>query len=391
MVIMHKRYLSVVEAIAGLQQTGVPLVAAQKGVLDSANVNDDPGLYYFVPLLAQRFHLPADAAIDVFLGGMLGLAVLLGLLGCWLFLRTWPGRLAALVQVALVGGVALVTGDVYVAPVAAVVGGVPLFLYFVARGRADVPFGLFLFAVGVGTAIAQTVRTHAGTPVWLLIVTWLVLGFRAPRGRKLALVGSLVCGIVAWQAFFGTRIDRRDAYLVRHQPGYVLQHRDHIVWSSIYEGLGFLSNNHGLVWNDEAAGANIDRIAPGLRFTSPEYEQVVRGEVLRIAREHPYFTARTLFAKLGVMGMYLLFSAHLGLLAAMLSARSLVRDASFWPAMALAGVPGVLVMPWHGYVSGFLALSALYAVVSIDRAVAAGLPAALGRLRALAGLPQARP
>lgn len=387
MVIMPKRYLSIVETMAGLQQTGVPLVAAQNGLLDSANVNDDPGIYYFVPLIAQRFHLSADAAIDVFLGGMLGLSVLLGLLGCWLVLRTWPGRLAALVQLALIGGLALVTGDVYVAPVAAAVGCVPLFLYFVARGRADVPFALFLFAAGAATAIAQTVRTYAGTPVWLLIVTWLVLGFRAPRGRKLVLVGSLVCGIVAWQAFFGAMLDRRDAYLVRSQPGYAVQHRVHIVWSSIYEGLGFLSNDYGLVWNDEAAGANIDRIAPGLRFTSPEYEQVVRGEVMRIVREHPYFTARTLFAKLGVMAMYLLFSAHLGLAAAALSARSLVRDASFWPAMALAGLPGVLVMPWHGYVSGFLALAALYAIVSIDRAAVAGLPAALARLRALAGLP----
>jgi hypothetical protein len=367
--IMPKRYMGIAETIAGLQQTGVPLVAAKGGVLDSATTNDDPGIYYFVPLLARQFNLSLDQSIDAFLVGLVALGFLLGLAGCWFLFRTWSGRLLAVVPLGLVSGVALVTGDVYVAPVAAVLGVVPFFLHLALRGSGTVPFAGFLLLAGVGTAMAQTVRIHSGTPVWILIATWILFGVTGGARRKLVLGACLALGILGWQGFFSSRLDRRDAYLTSNQPGFTPQHRVHIFWSPIYEGLGFLGNDFGLVWNDEAARANIEAIAPGVRFTSPEYEQIVKAEVVRLTREHPYFMARTVFAKLGVMFMLLLFTAHVGLIAAWLYPKGWVLETSFWLPMALSSLPGVLVMPWHGYVSGFLALAAVYAAVSLDHAL----------------------
>ena len=88
------------------------------------------------------------------------------------------------------------------------------------------------------------------------------------------------------------------------------------MWHSVYIGLGYLPNDLGIRYRDDFAIAKVNELAPDSGYLTPQYEAVLRGEVARVAREHPGFVLRTVVAKLWALGVHLLWFANIGLLAA---------------------------------------------------------------------------
>ena len=370
--VMQCRIADVSHAIAGYAKTGVGLVGWNGEKFLSGNMGDDPGLYYFVPRIAALTHTETRHAISLFLIGLALLGLIPGIIGALLHFKTWTGKAIACAAMGLLTVISLRVGDVYIASSASVFATIPLFLYFAAKNRFTPQFGFFLFAAGIAVGAADWIRAQAGYGPLLFMAVAIGFGLtKIALKQRAALLACLVVGMFASGLVFRSIHNRGEAYLAAHQPGYQPLAQRHVVWHSIYIGLGFLDNPYGIKYLDEIGRDKAASIDPDVAFCSADYERIIRGEVFRIARAHRGFVLETLFAKAGVLLMYLLLFANIGLLAARRIPAPRWLNAAFFTGMAFSALPGLLVMPDLSYVLGYAALAVLYGVVSVNRALEA--------------------
>ena len=125
----------------------------------------------------------------------------------------------------------------------------------------------------------------------------------------------------------------------------------------------------GIVYKDSVAEDKVRSISPNTVKRSPEYEQILKYEVLYILRYKRDFFIYTVFAKIGVMLFFLLKSANLGLIAAYFYPKNRSLDFAFVSALLFSSLFGILVMPLVHYVLGFIAFALFYGLVSVNEAI----------------------
>ena len=118
---------------------------------------------------------------------------------------------------------------------------------------------------------------------------------------------------------------------------------------------------------EDAAITRAQALKPGVGYMTPEYQQTLREEIVRIARADPAFVARTLLAKCWVLFRLLFYYANFGLLAALVRPKGWATESAFGSALAFGALSGVLVLPSVKYTLGFIALAALYGLFGLNR------------------------
>ena len=74
----------------------------------------------------------------------------------------------------------------------------------------------------------------------------------------------------------------------------------------------------------------------------------------------------TFFAKIGILLMYLVIFANVGLVAAFFYPKPWQIECAFWGALATSSLFSILVLPTIEYSLGFIAFATLYGIVSIN-------------------------
>lgn len=367
--LMPSRYMCLQQTLKGLRKTGIPLVGDTSDGLAPAEHGDDAGLFYFVPWFANSFGLNLDKAIDVFLGGILVIAFLAGTSGLFLFLTNWPSRILALLGMFWVARASFNVGDIYLVQSSVVMALVPWFLYLSRERKLSRGLAVFAFFAGLCAAVSNQIRGQSGTAVLLWGLCIIAFYLNCSRTRKLLLMGVLFAGCLIPTVYFHEVLARRNNFLTHTTLQTIELSGRHVIWSPIYLGFGFLSNELVPAFLDAVAARKVASISPGVPYLSDEYEGILRKEVFSLIRHHPSFVVETLAAKMGVICLRLLVCANVGLLAAALYSKSWPIEVAFWLAIGFNSLFGLLVMPISNYLLGFIAFGTLYALVSIDHAL----------------------
>jgi hypothetical protein len=369
--LMPARYQQLRRALEGFQRTGVPLVAFDGNSFYGAGFSDDLGEYYLIPKLASFLDLRLPTAVDVFLGTILCVSFLAGLVGFFFLFRHGPSRTVALIGLFLLFLGTFREGDVYILLSSTTVALVPWLLYFVQRGVADGWFATFASGAGLCAGFANLIRSHSGTGFMLFMAIAVLFALRCRWRSRILLIAVAVAACAAPSLYFRSLRDRRDAYLNGVQPSRALIQEQHPFWHSVYIGFGFLSNEMVPAYSDEVAVNKVAAISPDAHYLSAEYEEVLKNQVFFLIRHHFSFVVLTLAAKVGVICFALLLCGNVGLLAAALYPKTWPIEAAFWVAIAFSSLSGLLVIPYPKYLLGFMAFATLYAVVSVDHALEA--------------------
>ena len=342
--------------IAGFERSGVPLVAFDSRGYTAAGTADDIGLYLFVPKIMRLFHLSLPAAVMLFLGGLIAVSFAAGAAALYrLDGRRVTARSALTLGALLVATIA--AWNVYSVLSCAVVALVPWILV-VLRGPADgrgAP--VFFLGAGAAAAVANSIRVHAGTAVLVFALALLASDLSREARLRARLAAALLAGFLVMGAAFSTVIARRDAFLAAHQPDAVPT-RGHVFWHAVYFGFSFLNSPYNLPTTDGGVQAVVHAAAPGTKDFSPEYERTARRLAVRFAATHPYFVLRTLCAKAGILALYFVIFANVGLTGG--APLPVPWRVAFGVAIAFSALPGLLVTPYHFYMLGFMAFAALY-------------------------------
>ena len=104
------RYDRLNETLAGLNQSGVPLVAVDGHSLAPAGAGDDPGLFYVIPQLAHSLGISIDQSLVLFFGAAWLLTATVAVVAIYFLCQTWFRRTIAWAALAVLFGAVHVIG-----------------------------------------------------------------------------------------------------------------------------------------------------------------------------------------------------------------------------------------------------------------------------------------
>ncbi len=380
MEIMEYRYNSLKESIVGYEKTGIPLVSFDGTSFKPTGYADDLGLYYFVPKIVDIFEVTLDQAVNIVLFGVIFSSFIIGLLCLFYLFKSKVTRIFALASLSLISFISYKVGGIYIFAPAIAISAVPIFL-IVARDENLTKKGLiFILFAGIAIGISNSFRVHSGTPIAIFCLITLLLGARFGRVEKTVSLAVLIVGLLIPAIYLSIILDSRDAFLTKKIPGYQKPIRHNTPWHSIYIGFGFLNNPFGIEYKDQVAISKVNAVSKNVEFASEEYERILKVEVHNLIKEHPYFTFMTLASKVGVVLCFFIIFANIGIPSSFIYRKPLWLDMAFALTIISQSLQGITVMPYHQYLLGFFAMSALFCVVSINDAINNG---ALGKLTAL--------
>ena len=366
---METRYEALHQTMAGLEKTGTPLIAYNGTHFGPAGSTDISGIHYFIPKIAHSFNTSIDGAMMIFYLSWNLAALLLGLLGVLLLFRTWLGKAISVMALAFLSVIVFSHGYIYSFLASAVMATAPLLLYFCKKKRVSRWFIAFCFLAGMGLWTSNYLRAYAGVGPMIFMGVVLAFYIRVPWRVKGILMGTVALGVLV-SFLYGTFLfGQRDDFLAAHEPGKL--YRQYNFWHSFYIGFGYLENDLGIRYKDEVAMAKVRSISPDAVYLSQEYNDILRNEVIKLFKEHPYFALQTLAAKGAYILLLLLMFANIGLLAAFLYPKDRGLDLAFFLGLLFQTSYG-LIMPRVWYLLGFAAFATLYGLVSINEALERG-------------------
>ncbi len=351
--------------IDGFAASGVPLVTRVGSAFGKADLSDDPGLYLFAGPLGAWFGLDAARAATLFFLLILSLSCLVGSAGVWKAFLTPAGRAVGTLALIALTLVAWRIGDVYMVSAATLMAPIPWLLHVrrTARPRAVLAFAA---ATGLFAGASNLVRSHSGTALAVVALAAFALAASIPARLRATAAAVLLAGMLIAPAGLTLVHRHREAFLSTVATIPPAAASGHPLWHSIYIGLGYVPNGHGITYRDEVAFAFVKERDPGALSGSEESESILRREVFRLAAADPAFVARNVGAKLLAIACYLLAFANIGLVSLILARPPWRELVPLLLGLAFTALPGVLVVPMPGYLLGFIAMSTLTGIYGID-------------------------
>ncbi len=364
---MEYRYRQLENTISALNETNIPLTSLVNNSYTPAGFTDDLGIYYFIPWIAKFLGISLDPAINIFFGLLLFIGITISLC-CFSFaFKQGAARMISSVGLGLLMIAAYRYSDVYSTSYFAIASTIPLFILWDQKSsKFDWKFIALLAFSGIIIGYSNIIRTHAGTGVFLFLVSWLLLNKELTKTDKLISLITLTVFIGIPYGHFKFLETNRDAFLTKIDPLYQPISIAHPKWHSIYIGFGFLDNKYGIKYSDIISQEKAMSINPKAAYCSPEYEQILKNQCFLLAKNDPKFVLKTVFMKSITLFFRFLQFANFGLLIAFFYVKPSARYViPFIIAALFYSIPGILTMPINVYVSGLANISGMFGIYMI--------------------------
>jgi len=371
--IMWSRYDQLIEAMDGYRISGVPLVGYLDSKFTTIHNAEDLGIFYFIPQFASIFNLTLDQSIIYFFYSIVIISFILGIIGFFLYFKSFLARFISLVVLLIISAATIRIGGLYSLSSSIVMAVIPCFLYLLKRNKIDKYFYFFIILASFFISWAGFIRLNTGFGILLFIVISLFFNFNFKMKQKIFIILILLTGYLIPQLYIKNLHNNRDAFLSQHIENYEKPLGHHILWHSIFMGFSFLDNKYGIEYVDTVAHNFAKKVNPNVKYISLEHDDILRKLVFKLLRKDPLFVFSTIFAKAGVIIMYLLVGANIGLILSIFYRKELPLELAFWCSLIFCTLNGLLVLPRPHYLLEFIAFSTLYGLFSINYALENGL------------------
>jgi hypothetical protein len=362
--LMTSRYFGMVRASRGYQCTGTVTVGFDGYRYFQSAMGDDPGLMEWVPTLSRLTGLSLAEAYDI----TILLTIVAGLfIGYAAFWKLYPDRLLRWIGAGIflcLGFAEVRVADEYIFQISPLIAGIPWLLYFALARR---PYALTASAAALAFLCSWCSLLRAGTiPICM---TFLIAMFFIRRRIQRAFVPCLllVLACIPSVVFERSLNARRDAALAK--VGETATAPDsHVLWHTLYIGLGFIPNAEVSEYRDGVAGDKVRSIDPTATYASTRYEAIIKHEVWNLAKRRPILVMGILTAKAGiVICLFLILLYPVRRL--MFTERALLwLDVAIILTMGMSAMSAIAAVPRTSYLLTFLCLGFLYSGIKLCRA-----------------------
>lgn len=337
---------------------------------------DDMGIVYFATLVHSSFGTGAIESAQIFVYALLISALIIGWLGALVAFQEIKQRLFVTLGFALISTVALAThAGVYAASSAIAIAVIP-WLVAICRPAYEVKPWMFIavfLLTGVLFGLTDFVRAYAGAPVLVFALTLLLFNRYGRAVLRLAALTALVIGTAGPMVYFGSLFQDRDAFILSQDASYAPPLKRHLFWHTAYIGLGYTTNDFGVVWSDAHAFEVLEERAPGTPQLSAESERVHKQLFIETITQHPVFALMNIAAKLGVLAVMVGLFANLGLLVRGNCGLDPPLRLAFLTSTLMASSYGILAIPAINYTTQLVVIAAMYGIFTLAVAQTQGL------------------
>lgn len=371
LLIMPMRLEHLTNIAAAYLKTGIFLVEQHGDTFVHPMHLDDWGIYMIVPQFIKLFHLPIVQGISLFFFLFWAFVSIMPAIACTFIYQNYMQRAVAYGALALLAVRTYSWGDVYVASYGAPLVIVPLALYCAKRTRFDRTLCLWSLFVGFWSALMNTIRGFSGYGPLIFFFLFTCTFVRTTQ-QRLTLLLLLAASYGSCALYVHLHYQRSVEFIQNVNPSAPIASNAHPFWHNIFLGFGLLKyrNDTAVEYDDNCAAALISKKYNVTWFDNSAYEAAVKNELIDLIKNNIMLVIFTLFAKIGIMLFWFLLFGNIGLIAAFFVRKPWYIDALFAMLIGYYAVFPVATMPTNTeYCLGFIAVTVLYAIVSINYAV----------------------
>lgn len=177
----------------------------------------------------------------------------------------------------------------YFSPLWAFVMGIPLLIMMFRKVNVYLTSGLIL----VIAMLSNVMRSHSALP---LIMIWFIVLAASIFKKDVSVMSGILLCVLALSSYdlLGTTIPQMvaDRWGVEGRIPY-----NSSPWHSILIGMGYIENDYGLYYDDNAAKNLILEKYPGVEYISPEYYDRCKEMALEIIKDDPIFVLNGIVVK----------------------------------------------------------------------------------------------
>ena len=365
-------------ALRAYKKIGIDFIGmSEDGTPFSVVLNDDVGIFYFIPKIALLFDLSVYKSAEFFFGCLLALSSIVAALSFLFLYKNYSSKFISIFFLFFLSIETIKFVSVGSVHAVCVLGVIPLSLCCFTRKKLKLSFISLLFVfVGVLVGYCHFLRAYCHVAPVLFFLTILFFSKLYETHKKIILVLSLLLGILIPYCHIKLNLNESKNYLT--SCGVECNGLEgHIFWHSLFAGMGYLSNSSGFKWDDRTVTDKVNQMFPNSFFgTNPsEYDKTVKKCFFKtfLNRNLCWFVVETIFAKLGVLFYFFLWYANFGLIFAFFYRKPLFIDFAFFIALAFSSLFCFVSIPVVEYAGGFIYISKLYRIISICFAIENGL------------------
>ena len=363
---MQCRYDALSQSIGGYAQTHIPLILDNGKELVPAVTADDIGIYCLIPKMCYHFGLSLDSAILWFFNFITFGSLAFGLFGFFLLYRSWIARIISWSGLLFASLIVCKYGftDVYRAA-SIMLAIIPLSLYFLHKNTQSKWLPTFLFCTGMAAGFFNYIRGHSGTTALVFVLGLLLLNSAFAWRKKAWLCLFVAGGFVLPIIYFNHQYHLYKTYAQSHFPHQNLDSGVHVFWHQIYIGLGYLQNPYGFAYDDNVAIAKVHELNAKIAYPSKESEHLLANELMHFTQQHPFFVIATVGAKMGILFLFFILYANIGIFAALWRRKRTIIDEAFFLLLLISALPGILAIPSEQYSLAFIATAILFNIITV--------------------------
>lgn len=129
-------------------------------------------------------------------------------------------------------------------------------------------------------------------------------------------------------------------------------------YHSFYSGLGFTTNKYVKEFTDEAAAELLRKKNKNYKiFHTKENEKILKNEIINIFKKDKNFILRNIFSKIGVIFMWVLTFANIGLLYFFIEKIKFSEFLSYFAAISFYSIFPIITIPTTFYMMGIFSIS----------------------------------
>jgi len=292
--LLRQEYLY--KALANLEKYGIPMLASEN---TPSLVGDDPGIYYFIPRLAQMLNISLPAAAQLFFAGLLALSGIAAAIGIFRLFKSNFVRFCGLIMLLAFVRRGFYVTDVYQAPAIAVIGVIPLGLYAFSRGGIRFQIATLVWG-GLLCSLCNQIRSHSGTLGIIFLLACIVIKCwkekKMFRQILLRIAVLFICCFPIW-GFMEYQLKQRNDFLFQHGVNASDLANRHFFWHNMYIGLSWLPNQYSITWDDGCAVKKVISETPDVQIGSVRYESELRRHYFELVKKDPVFIVKTYLSK----------------------------------------------------------------------------------------------
>ena len=347
-------------------------------IFTPSGIADHLGSFLYIPFLSEKLAISIDITSNFFFIGY-------GLI-CFLIAMIFFNKVEMNFKNKIYGNltiVALFLINIFISDTYSFYGLtslalIPIWYSIFINDYASKTSNIIIYSIisGIFIAFSETVRGQSGLFIIICILIFYLFASKEKKLLKIISIFILIIPLIISKYFFNSIIQERNAFFDSKPKLLIeLQERDiavrnvRSIWHNAYFGLGFLSieKKDFPKNNDTYSIKKAKKLNPSIISFTKEYENLLMKEYFKFIKDYPLYFIKSLFAKFGVIFMYILLFFNFGIFK--LSKYKYDEKIIFFfiPGIFLNSLLGFVAEPDYSYLLGMFTFTSLTSVYLLKK------------------------